>query len=63
MIIGGLVETEHGKVNVEASYQSEERATMDGYEYAFYSKQHKCCFYRTTCSDGTYSYAVISGFC
>ena len=33
------VHTERGLINVEAEYQSEEKAEMDGYSYAFYSKE------------------------
>ena len=33
------VHTERGLINVEAEYQSEEKAKMDGYSYAFYSKE------------------------
>ncbi len=37
-ILGGNVQTERGIVCIEAAYQSEERAKMDGYSYAFHSK-------------------------
>lgn len=33
------VQTERGLIYVEAAYQSEERAAMDGYSYAFHSKE------------------------
>ena len=33
------VHTERGIIWIEASYQSEERAEMDGYSYAFHSDE------------------------
>lgn len=33
------MQTERGLIYVEAEYQSEERAIMDGYTYAWYSHQ------------------------
>lgn len=33
------IETERGIIYIEAAYQSEERAKMDGYTYAFHSKE------------------------
>ena len=48
---------------IEAAYQSEERAIMDGYEYGFYSSRLGKYIYKKRTGDGTYTYAVIEGFC
>ncbi len=56
-----IVKTDNNDLIIEAAYQSEERAVMDGYEYAF---DHPTLgpIYRIETEDG-YSYATIEGFC
>ncbi len=63
-MIGGQVQTERGIVFIEAAYQSAERAEMDGYSYAFHSKELGCDLY-SKCSDDRgyrHSFAVIEGY-
>ncbi len=48
---------------IEAAYRSKERAIMDGYELGFYSSRLGKYIYKKLTSDGTYTYAVIEGFC
>lgn len=57
------IQTECGTIIIEASYQSEERAQMDGYEYWFTSKEIGRDIYRRLSADGKETYAVIDGFC
>lgn len=62
--MGGNVQTERGIICIEASYQSEERAMMDGYRFAFHSDMLNCDFY-SKCLDGKglkHTFAVIEGF-
>lgn len=58
------IQTERGLIFVEAEYQSEERAIMDGYTYAFYSNQlGKDVFSKCTDEKGLHhTFAIISGF-
>ena len=57
------VHTERGLVSVDAEYQSEEKAKMDGYSYAFYSSELKRDLY-SKCLDERglkHSFALIVG--
>ena len=36
-VYGGQIQPERGLVLIEGAYQSEERAQMDGYNFAFHS--------------------------
>ena len=58
------VHTERGLINVEAEYQSEEKAKMDGYSYAFYSKELEKKVYSKCLDDrGLYhTFALIVGY-
>ena len=58
------VQTERGLINVEAEYQSEEKAKMDGYSYAFYSKELEKKVYSKCLDDrGLYhTFALIVGY-
>ena len=58
------VHTERGLINVEAEYQSEEKAKMDGYSYAFYSKELEKKVYSKCLDDrGLYhTFALIGGY-
>ena len=58
------VHTERGLINVEAEYQSEEKAKMDGYSYAFYSKELEKKVYSKCLDDrGLYhTFALIIGY-
>ena len=57
------VHTERGLINVEAEYQSEEKAKIDGYSYAFYSKELEKKVYSKCLDDrGLYhTFALIVG--
>ena len=59
------VQTERGLILVEAEYQSEERAVMDGYTYAFYSEMlGKEVYSKCTDDNGLYhTFALIVGYC
>ncbi len=61
----GQVETERGILFIEASYQSEERAKMDGYDFAFHSSKLGCDLYSKCLDDRglRHSFAVIEGYC
>ena len=58
------VQTERGLINVEAEYQSEEKVKMDGYSYAFYSKELEKKVYSKCLDDrGLYhTFALIVGY-
>ena len=58
------VKTERGLINVEAEYQSEEKAKMDGYSYAFYSRELGKKVYSKCLDDrGLYhTFALIVGY-
>ena len=58
------VHTERGLINVEAEYQSEEKAKMDGYSYAFYSNELEKKVYSKCLDDrGLYhTFALIVGY-
>ncbi len=60
-MLGGQVQTERGIVNIEAAYQSEERAQMDGYSFAFHSDMLKRDLYSKCLDDEghRHSFAVI----
>lgn len=57
------VQTERGLIYVKAEYESEEKAAMDGYTYAFYSKMLGKKVYSKCLDDrGLYhSFALIEG--
>lgn len=59
------VQTERGIIWVEAEYQSVERAKMDGYEYAFTSKELGRDVYSKCLDDRClrHTFAIISGYC
>ena len=59
------VHTERGLIHVEAEYQSAERAKMDGYSYAFYSKELKKEVYSKCLDDRglKHTFAIITGYC
>ena len=63
-MIGGNVQTERGIICVEAAYQSEEKAKMDGYRYAFFSKKLNRILYSKSLDDRglKHTFAVIEGF-
>ena len=64
MIPGGQVQTERGLVLIEATYQSAERAEMDGYTFAFHSEKLGCDLY-SICHDDRglhHSFAAITGY-
>lgn len=58
------VQTERGIIWIEATYQSEERAKMDGYEYAFTSKDLGKDVYSKCLDDRglRHTFAVIEGY-
>ena len=61
----GFDETQSGGlINVEAEYQSEEKAKMDGYSYAFYSRELGKKVYSKCLDDrGLYhTFALIVGY-
>ena len=63
-MIGGLVQTERGLIDIEVAYQSEEKAVMDGYRFAFHSDMLKCDLF-SKCLDErglSHTYAVIEGY-
>ncbi len=62
-MIGGQVETERGLLLIEAAYQSEERAAMDGYCFAFHSQKLGCDLWSKCLDDrGLYhTFAMIEG--
>lgn len=62
MLLAGNVQTEKGVVCIEASYQSEERASMDGYEFDFHSEKLNCDLWKCPIDGGNYTYAIIDGF-
>lgn len=57
----GSVQTERGIIQVEATYQSAERAEMDGYRFAFHSERIGRDFYSISLDDRGlhHSFAVI----
>ena len=59
------IHTERGLIHVEAEYQSEERAIMDGYSYAFYSKELDKKVYSKCLDDRglKHTFAIITGYC
>lgn len=58
------VNTERGLIWVEAEYQSAERAQMDGYSYAFHSKELGKDVYSKCLDDRglRHTFAVIIGY-
>lgn len=58
------VHTERGLIWVEAEYQSEEEAKMDGYDYAFYSKELDKKVYSKCLDDRglRHTFALIVGY-
>ncbi len=58
------VQTERGLIYVEAEYQSAERAIMDGYTYAFTSKEIGRDVYSKCLDDRglRHTFALINGF-
>ncbi len=62
--IGGQTQTERGLLMIEAAYQSEERARMDGYSFAFYSTMLGKDLYSKCLDDRglKYTFAVIEGY-
>ncbi len=59
------IQTERGIISVEAEYQSVEKAKMDGYNYAFTSKELGRDVYSKSLDDRglRHSFALITGFC
>ncbi len=59
------MQTERGIIWVEAEYQSAGRAQMDGYTYAFTSKQLGCDVYSKCLDDRglRHTFALIVGYC
>ena len=57
------IHTERGLISVDAEYQNEERAKMDGYSYAFHSSEMKRDVYSKCLDDRglRHSFAVIIG--
>ena len=51
------------KLNIEAAYQSEERAMMDGYVFDFYSCRLGKKIFKKEIGENQYTYAVIEGYC
>ena len=61
--INGQIQTVRGLIYVEASYQSEERAKMDGYSYAWNDPKYGKIY--SKCTDGTghsRTFALIEGY-
>ena len=58
-----MIKTEIGTIMIEAAYQSEEHAQMDGYDYVFTSKEIGRDIYEKFDSKGNRTYAMIDGFC
>ena len=58
------IHTERGLICVEASYQSAERAQMDGYSYAFHSEELGCDLYSKCLDDRglRHTFATIEGY-
>ena len=58
------IHTKRGLIWIEAEYQSEERAEMDGYTYAFYSKELNRKVYSKRLDDKglKHTFAVIVGY-
>ena len=63
-MLGGQVQTERGIVSIEAAYQSEERAMMDGYAFAFHSEKLGCDLWSKCLDDRGlhHTFAVIEGY-
>lgn len=63
-MLAGNVQTERGIVCIEAAYQSEERAKMDGYRFAFHSDKLGVDLYSICLDDRglRHSFAVIEGY-
>lgn len=64
---GGInmqVKTERGLILVEAEYQSEERAVMDGYKYSFFSEMLNKKVYSKCLDDKglKHTFALIVGY-
>ena len=62
--IGGQTQTERGLLMIEAAYQSEERAQMDGYSFAFHSTMLGKDLYSKCLDDRglKHTFAVIEGY-
>ncbi len=64
-MLAGNVQTERGIICIEAAFQSEERAEMDGYRFAFHSDRLDIDLWSKCLDDKglKHTFAVIEGYC